>query len=484
MSAAGGVPARSRAAAAAVAALLLLAWQLHLASRVGSLFGDFRAFACAGAAVANGANPYAADALYACERAPMPLHLYHALAGVAVPAPLPGYALAIFVPFGILPYVVACVLWIAVLLASAILCVLGLQRLLNRTFDAATCIVAVSFCVIVIPFGELGSLVMAALIGMALALRARAWSWAAAAGACAMILPHVAAPALLAAFILLPPMRVRVLAALLVLLVLDLAAGGVHTALAYVTTVLPAHAHSEIGSTAQYGLTWILHGAGAGDAAAVAGGEVSYAVMAVLGIVVAWQYYRRSNEVAYVALLPAAFAVIGGTFVHLTQIIIAIVPAILLWDRASARVRPVFAAAALLLMFPWAWVLGQPPLMIVFALFAGYAASSVFAQTPTVSLRIAFGAVVICALILASGFTFGAGVPAHVHGVSTLQQGLAQNAWGDYIRSQRSSSGPAWWIAKAPTWLGLLLLALGSGFVLAKEDFIPAVAVEQVPVTP
>lgn len=475
------MPARNRVLLAAIASILLVVWQLHVSSKVGALFGDFRAFYCAGAALAHGANPYAAASIYSCEQTPMPLGLYHALPGVAVPAPLPGYALLLFVPLGVLPYVIACMLWLIVLLASCALCVRALALLLECSIDAAICALAVGFAVIVIPFGELGSVVMAAVLWMAVALRQGAWTWAAVAGGFAMILPHVGLPAVLGAFLFVPNMRTRIVALAAMLVLLDVLAGGVHTALDYVTTVLPAHARSEIGSTAQFGLTWMLHGLGAGDRSAIAGGELCYGVMVILGVFAARAICTRLRDVAYVSLIPPAFAVFGGTFIHFTQITIAIPAALLLAFHSRGMARGIFTAASLLLLFPWLWVLGQPVLIVVYALGGAFVARLLFNWDATIALRIALASALLTGLILIAGYHFGAGLSTHVHGV-TLQQGLAQSSWGEYVRAQRSSTGMAWWIAKAPTWIGLLLLTLGCAYALMKEDFVPPVAVKEMPV--
>ncbi len=480
---AAGVRARNRVIIAALAAALLVLWQLHLSSKTGSFFGDFRAFYCAGASLAHGAQPYAAAPLYACERAPMPFGLYHADSGVAVPAPLPGYALVLFMPLGMLPYLAACAFWFAILMATSAVSVFALAALLDRPIDAALWALAVGFAVIVIPFGELGSIVMASIVCMALALRRGAWTWAAVAGAFAMILPHIGLPVMLGAFLFVPVMRARIAAVAVVLAILDVLAGGWQTALAYVFDVLPAHARSEIGSNAQYGLTWALHSLGASDRAAIAGGEVSYALMIALGLFASWKILSLQRDAAYAVLVPPAFAVLGGTFVHLTQIMIAIPAALLLFDRARGAARVTFGVAALLIAFPWASVLGQPLLMLVYALVCGIFARSLLGANASVALRIALGSVLLCAAVLIAGYQFGAGLSTHVHGLSP-QQGLAQSSWGEYIRAQRAGSGPAWWIAKAPTWIGLALLALGCAYALVKKDLVAPVAVEQVPVAP
>lgn len=475
--------ARKRVVIAACAAALFVLWQLHVSSKSGAFFGDFRAFYCAGAALAHGADPYAANSLYACERAPMPFGLYHALTGVAVPAPLPGYALLAFVPFGVLPFLPACAVFLMVLLATSAASVKALALLIGRPWDASLWALATGLAVIVIPFGELGSIIMAAILWMAVALRRKAWTLAAACGAFAMILPHIGLPALLATFLFVRPMRVRLAVVAAVLIAMDAIAGGPHTAIAYVLTVLPAHAAAEIGSTAQYGFTWMLHGLGASDRAAIVGGELSYAIMLVLGVLAALKISVRTGDAAHCALVAPAFAVFGGTFMHYTQIMVAIPAALLLWAHARNTGKSVFAAAALLLAFPWAWVLGQPVLIVAYAVVLALMVRAVFEWDAAAALRVAFGGVLLCAVILIAGYHFGAGLSTHVHGVAA-HQGLAQSSWGEFIRSQRASTGPAWWIAKAPTWIGLALLTLGCAYVLTKKDLVPPVAIKQVPVMP
>src|ERR1700688_3993719 len=82
---------------------------------------DYRAFACAGAIVGTGGDPYRAEPVRTCE------HRRGLLAGrsdltlLAVPAPLPGYALAPFALLGRLPDGLGAALWLLVsLLAGGI----------------------------------------------------------------------------------------------------------------------------------------------------------------------------------------------------------------------------------------------------------------------------------------------------------------------------------------------------------------------------
>lgn len=463
------MPARSRALLVVLAAALFAVSQLHGAAHAGILFGDFRAFYCAGAVLAHGGDPYAAAPLYACERVPMPLGLYHVYPGVALPAPLPGYVLLLFVPFGLLPYPLAAVVWFFVLLVTLAVAVWALAALLDRPIEGALAALAVMTGVLVLPFGELGGIELAAVLCAAVAVRRGAWTYAALAGAFAMMLPHVGLPVLIGLFLCVPAIRGRIAAVVVILALLDVLAGGPATAVAYVTRVLPAHAASEIGSTAQYGLTWILHALGAPDRTAIAFGEASYAIMLVLGLAVARRLFQHMGEAAYAVLIPPAFAVFGGTFIHLAQIAVAVPAALLLYRRSKGVLRIAFGCAALLLAMPWLSILGQPLLIPIVALACGATAIWLFDTNASTALRIALGSVAVGGAVLIAGAYFG---PA-LHGggyAASVQNGLAQHSWGAYMRAAHSSSGPAWWIAKAPTWTGLALVTLGGLYALPKAS--------------
>jgi hypothetical protein len=444
--------------AAAGAALVLICWQCRLASASGTLFGDFRAFYCAGAAVAHGANPYTAGALYACEHAPQPFGLYHAVAGVAVPAPLPGYALLPFTLLAQLPYAAACAIWAIVLLASVLLSIRVLALLLDRRMDATAWALVPGFAIVVLPFGELGSIEIAAVLCMARFLRLGAYSAATIAGAFAMILPQIGLPALLAAFIFIPAMRVRIVAAAAVLVLLDIA-GSAGAAFSYLASVLPAHARAEISSSVQYGITWMVHAANGSDAAAIAAGGASYALMLVLGIAASRRVQARTHDDAWYALLPPAFAVFGGSFSHYAQIMVAIPAALLLASGVTESRRALFACAALLLVVPWLWVLAQPLLLAAFAVVCAMCAATLLDYAADGAMRAAFGAVLLGGAIMLAGAHFGAGSRSAFH-LSAANTALAQDAWARYMNARHAGTGPVWWIAKAPTWLGLLLVVL------------------------
>jgi hypothetical protein len=101
-------------AAPAVLALMILMSLGH----ESFLLGDFRAFYCAGVALTQGADPYREEPLRSCEiRAGAPAEP-KGLHAVALPAPLPPYALAAYTPFARLPFTVAGALYLALLVAA------------------------------------------------------------------------------------------------------------------------------------------------------------------------------------------------------------------------------------------------------------------------------------------------------------------------------------------------------------------------------
>lgn len=427
------------------------------------LFGDFRAFYCGAAAVAHGWNPYATAGIYACEHAAMPLGLFAAQGGVAVPAPFPGYALALFVPLTVLHYLAACVVWLLILLAAIALSVRALCELLGRPPTPLLWSLVTGFAIVSMPFGELGPVLVAAISWMAVGLRRGAWWLAALAGGLAMLEPHAALPSLLAVFAFVPQMRVRMAVVGALLLVIDVLSGGPSIAFSYLRDVLPAHAHSELASRVQYGMTWIVHALGASDRAAIAGGEISYAFMTLLGLAVTRALLVHRRDLAYAALVPAAFAVTGGTFMHYTQIMAAIPAALLLYEQRDGTARKLLAGALLLLIFPWQWVLAQPLLVPVFAVVCGALAVAILRWSPSAALRTALATAILAGAIVAAGFYFGPGMNAQPH-IAVAHGALAEYGWERFVRAQLASTSIIWWIVKAPTWIGLLLLCSSGAY--------------------
>lgn len=485
-SAGASVPRISKSTAIAAALFAAFAlWQGVLAAHGNQLFGDFRAYYCAGSAVAHHADPYAAAALTACEHAQTHGGFYAAPQGVTVPAPFPAYVLAVFSVLSLLPYGTACLVWAAVLAGAIVVAVRAISKLTARPAAGTLALLTVGMGAIVLPYGQLAAIEIAALASFAMALRERRWTAAAVAAAFCALVPHAGAPALLCTFLFVKPMRARLLLTGCALALLDVAAGGVPHALQYFTEVLPAHAASEIGRTSQYGATWAAHALGASDRAALEVGNAWYAGMCVLGILAARTLVRR-GDLACAAIVPPAFAVFGGVFVHYTEILAAVPAALLLCATMPDRRKPAAVAAALLAGIPWAICLNQPLLLLLFgAAAAAFVAWFANASVP-IAVRTGMACTALGALLVTAAARLGPGVvPAHA--AIDAAQVLAQHSWTQYVAAHWSGTGAIWWLAKAPTWIGLALLlfltARGSQAV-ADEDLVLRVVVKHAPAGP
>ena len=293
----------------------------------------FAAFSCAGQALRGGADPYRTEPLRSCERA-LPSYRFDET-GAVEPAPFPPVVLLAFAPLSLLPFGAAFALYAALALAAIGVATWTLTRLtgLPTAFVAASLAVAALYQNL--KFGEVPPLVIGVLCGAALLLERRRAGWAVAVTVLALIEPHVAAPVFVALLIASKPARVPIVIAGAVFAGLSLVVAPLATTLEYFLRVLPAHGASEVGANDQYSVTWIAHQLGAADVVALRLGSVSYLVAAILGIILAVRLAQRFGRPAFLVLVPAAFATLGGAFIHDIQLPIALPAALLLFAVAE-----------------------------------------------------------------------------------------------------------------------------------------------------
>jgi len=305
---------------------------------------DFTAFYCAAHTLSSGENPYSYEPLRQCEHE----HVRWSDAASIVVAPLPPYALALIAPVASLGYRQASLLWFALLVAGAAVAIWAVIELTGLPLLAVSLPLVMALLLQSLPTGSLAPIVIALLCAATVALTRRRWNLSALLLGLACIEPHVAAPALVAAFILVDEMRGRIAVAAAAIAALSLVAGGVALNAQYFLQVLPGHARFELGSIVQFGLSSMLHNFGVPDGPALAIGAAQYALFVALGIRLA-ALYRRIIP-AVVVLVPMAFAVIGGVYIHLTQL-----AAVLPLGFVAARRKPSGIAwtGIALLAFPW-----------------------------------------------------------------------------------------------------------------------------------
>jgi hypothetical protein len=412
--------------------------------------GDFRAFYCGGAVIAEGADPYREEPLRGCEVHAGPPSEPASMRPVALPAPLPPYALALFVPLGKLPFALAGALYLALQVAAMAVATV----LLSRFAGVSNAVLLVVFAAITASVtwfvGQPMPLVFLALAAAALLVRAERWIAASVCAVLATIEPHVALASLAGMLVALPATRLPLVVGGVGAGALGTLAVGVPVMIAYVRDVLPAHALANAYEW-QFSLTSILTSVGVGAPAAIHAGEVMYAAMVVLGVAVALRLYRAAGDRAVMVLVPPAFAVFGGVHVHFQQLMIAFPAVLYVWARYP-RVRTLAATGLALAMIPWN-VISSTVLAGLSPLLVGTFGNVALGRRGGVLLALVAAGIGFSLLALAL-LGFG---PAPVHFVAHAYPpgGLAETSWGDFSRAilMRPSLLMQW--LRLPTLIGL-----------------------------
>lgn len=418
---------------------------------------DFQALSCASRATLSGENPYAVQPIASCETQPEPLGLEYRTRGELTPAPYPGYVFVLLSPLTLMPYVAACAAWIAILVAAAIAALALLARLTAARFEGLTALFALSLVFASIPIGAAPPLGLLALVVAAWAARVEN-RWAFALGLTGLaILPHVALPAFVAAFIFLPQLRWTVAAVGALLAFLDLVAGGPAIASTYFRDVLPQHTLAEVAYVMQFSLTWMARALGATLRGSIAAGDASYIVFAAAGVWAAGRLKKKCADPAFVVFVPAAFAVCGGAFIHFTDSILAFPAAVLLFQRSSTAPRNALAAGMLLAAFPWLWLAQE---WFAFAFAAAAVAAALWLFSFPLRTALALGAVppLLCLALVFLLLHYGPQMNDALAAPPSYFT-AAEAAWASQLRNGLSSGGVFWFAGKLPVWLGLWIVA-------------------------
>jgi hypothetical protein len=414
---------------------------------------DFRAYYCAALAQRSNADPYYLAPMSACERK-TPAPFYNSQSKATVPAPYPPYALALIAPVTFLPFPIAVAMWSALLILAIVISVVMLSRLTALPWMISAACLSLSLGLTSLPAGNAMPLAVAAITIAAVSIRFERYNLASIALALGMIEPNIVLPAAIGAFVVLKEMRLPLVLVAFVVAAISLAFGGLQHNAEYITAVLPAHALSEVSRDNQYSLSTIVAALGFSDRVAVTAGTVAYAVMTILGITLAAALSRRSHNRSFAIVLPTAFALLGGSFVH-TEAIAAAIPATLLLFYSAGLNRVTLLVALLLLSVPW--------------MFATSAALFLSPLVPVMFLvnRLWNGGRTITILAgLSAAVTIGtlfciSTLPAHhistSHIGAYIDPRLAESAWRSFVLSN-STNRLVTWLLRIPTWAGLILL--------------------------
>jgi hypothetical protein len=437
------------------ASLLPVFVQGAIVAHVGFAQGDFRAFYCAARVASHGADPYQAAPLQACEASAGQRLFYGKMHPVTVPAPLPGYVIAAVLPFALLPFGVASVLWVLLLFFAWATCIATIVRFAGITWQTTLAVTSLSLGVSSIPFGEVLPLSLASICAAGYFAHQRRWRAAGVAGTLAMLEPHIGLPVCIALAVWAPATRFTLAAGFAVLAAISLLALGPHANVEYFLRVLPAHALSEAARDTQYSLTSVLVSFGSGDVAAIRAGFIWYAAMVAIGTIAAGMLAKQTRNRAFLACAPPAFAVLGGTFIHITQLAAALPATLLLIRYLQGRVRTIAVVALLLLSVPWS--MSSSPSVALASVFPIAYLAWVYSRGNVRATTLAGVAAGMLIISINAAYVMQYSAHALVSMNAAIDPKLAESSWSSFS-SESSSHDLASWIARPPTWIGLILI--------------------------
>jgi hypothetical protein len=449
----------------------------HLVQSVDRALGisDFGAFYCAALVHRAGADPYLLDGMKACEIARVygPSGASCAEHGGVDPAPLPPYSLALFAPFTYLPYRDAGLLWLGLLVAATFGGAFALTRLTGHPYWITLAFLwtgaAGSFA-----FGQPQPFLTLGLIVSALLLRSGRDAWAAVTLTVTLIDPHVGIAPLLGMLVW-SRARTTVILIFAGAGLLSFAYGGVALNLEYLTKVLPVAAFSELTVAIQLGLSSLLSALGASDDWALRLGALQYGVLLVATVLAAGPLSRRIGRPAIV-LVPAAGAVFGGVYIHVTQLASALPLAFYLIATVPSGAVLAWTGAALITL-PWPASIGGPlGLPAKFAILYVAAAGSLAGRSRNLQTTAAVAAI---ALYFLSGppMRHLSRAPIHrLEPVSTIavrgyDPALVSTQAAVEARADQAANGATVYdlVARMPYWIGLALILGAAFFVSARR---------------
>jgi len=419
---------------------------------------DFRAFYCGGAVVNVGLDPYRVEPLRTCEHGvsayslPPDFRKSALASGSVVPVPLPEYDLAAFALLARLPYRQAALLWQVLLWGFVGITIIAAHRLTGMSPAIITAALLFSDGFLSSFLGQLVPFSLAGLVLAALCASQRRHTLAAISLTLALCEPHIGFSALLALTLLVPSSRWGIVVCAGTLCLLTYAATGGAWTFEYFHEVLGRHALSEVNNDGQYSLTTLCRLIGVPQRIAVFLGEASYVLSLAAGIVVGESLRRKSHEDAFIITIPAAFALIGGPFIHIAQMAAALPAALLLHTRLPTFRRPL-GWAIVLLAIPWTAFIELQIVLPCLVLGLGFLAWT-FIDDRRVAICTTIGSV---ALLVAAATEFHFDIPTTRILVSPTA--FSEDAWRVAVDTLFSKHAAFFFPLKIPTWYGLFLIA-------------------------
>jgi hypothetical protein len=428
---------------------------------------DFQDFYCAGEAVDQHADPYRYEPLHRCEHRVNQSQAYRLDPNRIVPAPIPPYDLPPFEMAARVGFPAARTIdAIAIVLAVAI-SIVGLASI-GIPLDLAALALIFPAGYLLLDAGQIVPFALVALVFCGVALAQRRNAIAGVLAALTMIEPHLGLPVWIAVVLLVPRSRPAAVVTGVLLALAGVLIVGPGVAIEYIGQVLPAQATAEAGYAYQYSLTYLLVNAGLPQGAALIAGQLSYMAMLAVGIWLGSKLARALQRQELVAYLPAACGVIGGAYVHMVDLAIAVPAALVLATCSRAASRTIATLALCLLAVPWidVWITKK---LFLSSLFVVAAILLRQGLTPALSIG-AFTA------IAAAIYCFELWPPAPFAALTQMTPprpgDLAQQAWRAYVLGLRTVPLP-WLAIKVPTWAALWGLLVAGFRALPRPNAKP-----------
>lgn len=443
---------------ASLAGFLLVA---AMSIRAATLPYDFRAFYCAGSAINAGYDPYRVEPLRTCEYTGSVFGTPRKQ-GFAVPAPLPGYDIAAFRIIAALPYGTASLLWQLLLWG----CVAGTVVAVWKLTGVAPAVLIAAFA-----FsdgfrgsvsGNLAPIAIVCIAFAALCASQRRYALATISMLLALCEPHIALGPLIAWILFIPSSRLIAFFAVLVLGMLTYATTGITLTAEFFREVLPRQILAEVAFEEQYSLTHLLHLAGVPDRTAILFGDLSFVIVLIVGIITAAKLRARFCDDAFLILIPVAYSLVGGPYLHAFQLPAALPAAFLLYTKAP-RYRAILGASIIILAIPWIIAAQLQALQPFVALGVALLAWT-FVDNPRIAAAVACGQLI---LMLGMAFWVTRFFDRPLPHVEIPGTAFVQDAWQPTVISEFSRHAPALLPLKTPTWFALGAIAWAA-FAAAK----------------
>jgi hypothetical protein len=449
--------------------LMLLAMAVsldHVRRWFTGLPPDLRAFYAAGQLVDRHASPYTVEPLLTRERA---LTGPHATQQIVAPVPLPPYDLVAFGLLARLPVRAAAACMGFLTIGAAFAIAAATYRPARLPFPLAA---AIAFEAVVYSASGLGQIapIAIALLALALwALRAGHERTAGLAVAASMIQPQIAIGALMSTLLFVPKARLSALATMCIAALASYLMLPKSVIMEY-AGVLKIHALAELHFPAQYSLTWLAARFGVPPESALWAGALSSLFFLLTSLIIVACASRTARTNGAVIAVPAAFAVLGGSFLHEHQLALALLPALLYSRPTRSLFDSLWALAVLLIPFTsfltlepfWPNPPAYPSIVVAFATAAALVYQRGLPLGPVLALRKA--SVVTAGLLVLFLIFMKARPIVHIvlPNIPVIPGENASLAWNVFCESANAAFHSAWYplLVKVPIWLSASVIAL------------------------